>query len=296
MEARNSEMLGLSIEINEILRKVDIHPVFTKGMGYIMQDLYKDNADRLLADVDVLLPFDSLDTAIKALEENGYTHLKDLNLKNIDKLKHYPRIFKPGSMVSFEVHWEPIGPKYRMLLDGEMVNLEIINAVNYHDCFTMSWKHAIQHNFIHAQLEHRAHTYAKVFLRNMYDLALLAQKTNVNEALEALNGYQKQAASYIVLTEKTFDITNLSSNSVKSKVSKFFFFHHEINLRYRIPNLIIRMSGRIYHSYIRKFFRLFIDKELRVLIFKQLGSKRWYKHHLNTYKRMFRGPTIDESE
>jgi hypothetical protein len=286
-------MVEQSIKINEILRESEINPIFTKGMGYIMQNLYRDNTDRLLADVDILLPLESLDISVRALEENGFTHLKDLDLKRVNKLKHYPRIFKPGSMVSFEIHWEPVKPKFRKLLACESAYSEKIRSSVFPDCHTMSWKHAIQHNFIHSQLEHRAHTYAKVFLRNMYDLALLSQKTDVNEALEALNGYQKQAASYIVLTEKTFNLKDLSTHSIQNKASKIFLFHHEINLRYRIPNLIIRLLVRIYHSYIRKFFRAFIDKELRNLIFRQLGDKNWYKHHINTYKKMFRGPKFE---
>lgn len=290
IKVRNSEMLELSLEINQILKKQDIIPVFSKGMGYLMQGLYKDPADRLMADVDLLLPYDSLSCAVKALEDNGYTHLKDLDPKQVSKLKHHPRIFKPGSLVSFEIHWEPIGTKYRTLLTEKMVMSEKMNAHQYPDCYTMSWEHAIQHNFIHAQLEHKAHKYAKVFIRNMYDLALLSKKENVANSLVALNEYQKQAASYIVLTEKTFNLNNLSNEHIKDKTSKFFLFKYEANLRSRIPNITIRLIERVYLSYIRKFFRLFFDKELRKVIFRHLSSKSWYKHHLNTYRKMFGKP------
>jgi hypothetical protein len=287
IEARNNEMLSLSLEINDILKQIHIYPIFTKGMGHIMQDLYKDKTDRLLADVDVLIPFDSIEPAVKALKENGFTHLKELDPNKIKNLKHFPRIFKPGSLVSFEVHWEPIGPKFRQLLNEEMVQKEKIRTVNFHDCHTMSWKHALQHNFIHSQLEHRAHYFAKVFLRNMYDLALLAQKADVNKAMQELSAYQKQAASYIILTEQTFGLENFSTSDIQEKASRFFLFHHKFNLHYRLPNITLRLFVRIYHSYIRKFFRAFIDKELRKQIFRNLSSRSWYKHHFQSYRKIF---------
>ncbi len=287
--SRNEEMMHLCGEINSILKNGGIEPIFTKGIGSLLQNMYKDTGDRLMADADLLVHFDQLRPAVQLLSEKGYTHLKELDQEKIPDLKHFPRIFKPGSLISFELHWEPVKPGFRHLLNTDQVATNTIYSPN--GLFrTMSWQHALQHTFIHVQLEHHAHFMAHTFLRYMYDVALISQHVDPDEALQTLPGRQNSFASYLHLTGKTLDIERLCTPAIMKDSSKLFLLRAKLNYKTRFFSFIYKVVRLIFGVYLPKIAKTIINKNARKEMIRKLSSSAWIRRHLNVYKKLFRGP------
>ena len=72
-QSRNAALTVQLIEACEALQNAGIEPVALKGGIELISPMYPNAADRFLSDLDVLVPQEQIDEAIKALEALGYS-------------------------------------------------------------------------------------------------------------------------------------------------------------------------------------------------------------------------------
>ena len=72
---RNQQIITQAKELNTLLLKNNITPIFLKGTGNLLAGLYDDIAERMLGDIDFLFSKEDYPNAITVLRENGYSEV-----------------------------------------------------------------------------------------------------------------------------------------------------------------------------------------------------------------------------
>jgi hypothetical protein len=257
-----------------------------KGVGNILDGLYKYPGERILHDIDILVPEEMFEDAVQVLIRDGYQSNYPYDPLQKSQLKHYPLIFKPGEPVCVEVHRMLVEKKYSTFLRAEMVLKTGKVPDGYPYCLVMSSEHNIIHNFLHAQFDHCARIYAREFMRNLYDLLLLSGRKDPEVVFFDLGHFRRTSSGYLDITYFTFDIT-----PAQRKIPKLFLhtyrFRYYLNLRYRFVGVGSLFLIRIYSGFVVKPIQALTDSELRKKLFNQLCSQEWYKKQGRYYKRVF---------
>jgi hypothetical protein len=286
--ARNNQILVQLHEVTTILNKDNIYPIFLKGSGNLLDQLYSDNGERILGDIDFIVsPRDYLLTA-NLLEKEGYSLALPF-YGEIENLKHYPGIAKSGYLANLEIHQAPVNERYKSWFNFEIIDQGKRSVKSLPGCFVLSDKHNIILNFIHGQLDHEGQLYGIVSFRDLYDLYLLSKRMPLDQTLNDIKRPQKAIAYYIFagkafgLYERFYSGRNLSAWLFERKHnlnmgSKFFYNTHRS---------IIYISKRLFIGYIGQFIKLLYSKNLRKSIIKRLIIREWYSYHLQGYKNFF---------
>ena len=69
---RNSEILSQTATLSELLKAHNIAHVFLKGAALISGNYYDDFAERMIGDIDILIPPNQLDLAFQLLKEHAF--------------------------------------------------------------------------------------------------------------------------------------------------------------------------------------------------------------------------------
>ena len=68
---RNKQIISQANELNNILLANNITPIFLKGTGNLLADLYEDIAERMVGDIDFIFSKEDYPKAITILREFG---------------------------------------------------------------------------------------------------------------------------------------------------------------------------------------------------------------------------------
>lgn len=283
---RNSEILEQVNSINFHLGLQGIIPLYLKGVGNIIDNLYGNMAERIMHDIDFLVPDQQWEIATDILLKNGYVGIKKYEPDKKMEMKHFPTLRKQGARAPVEIHRLPVDYEFSDTFGAEEVwqNKKYVNG-NF-NCYVMSDSHKIIHNFIHSQLHHEGHLFANVFMRNIYDLLLLSKRENPEEVFSNMSNYHKQAASYLRIMNKGFGINEKQTHVLKYTGYRYLI-RHEINLRTWLISRCTYLILRIFRAYIKLPFLAITNKKLRVSLIKRLLDINWYRQHFASYNRNF---------
>ena len=281
---RNTEILNQVVSINTLLSNRGIVPLYLKGIGNIIDGLYNNIGERIMYDIDFLVPEKQWKTAAEILLEDGYLGNREYDPSKRMMMKHYPTLSKAGTKASVEIHRLPVDLIHSTTLDVKEVWQSKKLVEGNFNCFVMSDRHKIIHNFIHSQLHHEGHLYAKVFLRNLYDLLLLSKRENLETVFSGMNKYHKQAASYLLIMNKGFGVNDYRQYILKHK-GWWYLKRHEINLRTWIISRTTYLALKIVRAYVKLPFQALTDKKLRISLITRLLDIHWYGQHLSSYRR-----------
>lgn len=266
---RNKQIIKQAKEINTLLLKHNIAPIFVKGTGFILQGIYSDISDRMIGDLDFLV---SKKDAIKAyiiLVNNGYSKFnKDAQIANYD-FRHLPRLVKEDKIAAVEIHSELIVKRYRkefsykyatentIKIDENFAFLSLENQV----CLTIIATQVNDGDSIY---------YKKIALRNAYDIYLLSKKTNTYNALKNFKTLYNPLNNYLAISKYVFNSNSIKIKKTLSSIraikefNKVFFFTKNEAIKRKI--YLLKLS--------------FIDSRLRNTFFKRLARKSWRNQKL----------------
>jgi len=115
---RNLKILNQAKELNELLLDNHINPIFIKGTGNLLEDLYGDLAERMVGDIDFIVSKDDYLKTVKLLKSDNYVKIS----KNFSDFRHYPRLSKEKKIASVEVHKELLLKKYTKEFNFKLIN------------------------------------------------------------------------------------------------------------------------------------------------------------------------------
>jgi len=283
---RNLSIIAQTEKLTSILRKAGITSLYMKGVGNILDDLYKYPGERILHDIDLLVTEEKFEEAADILISDGYKTNYPYYPDQKSRNKHYPILFKPGEPVYVEIHHMPVSSRHKKYFNTKMTLASAKSPSAYPDCLVMSDEHKIIHNFIHAQLDHPGRIYAREFMRNLYDLLLLTNRKDPEVVFYEMGYFTRASSSYLDISYDTF-----SKKRQHRKSPKFFLhtyrYRYYLNLRYRYIEITSLFLTRIFLGYVVKPLKAITDKELRRKLISDLGSREWYRKQGLYYKKLF---------
>lgn len=285
---RNRQILVQLHSITTILNGHDIYPIYLKGTAHLLDHLYKDQGERMIGDIDFLVAEKDYLRTIEIMKSEGYSTYSPVYV-DVQTLKHYPCLSKPGEVTPIEIHRIPVAGKFNSWFNSEIIDLEKKQVSALPGCFVLSDQHMIIHNFIHSQLGHKGHLNGIVSFRDLYDLALLSKKLNIQQALNQIKDKSKAIAYFVfaqkvlLLNEKIYPGTNFTAWIFQKKhdlnISSTVFYH---TYRYSVY-----FGQRILVGYIGQIVKSLYSTKTRKSIISRLSNPGWYKAHLESYKMFF---------
>lgn len=288
--SRNRKILTQIEEISRILNKNEIYPIFLKGAANLLDELYFDIGERILGDIDFLVPEKDFLKAANLLKECGYSILKNTpDYIETEDLKHYPRLLHPNFDAVIEIHRVPVDKNSLNWFNSEIIDKEkkaFDTNVHY---FVPSDKHKIIHNFIHSQLGDQGFLYGFVSLRNIYDLLLLSKRFPLQGAISDIKK-KKKAMAYFALADSILGMNkslyphrNLAFRILKNKtalnLNSSFFYHTYRGL--------VFFSERVFTGYLGRPVKSIFYKDARKAFLGRLRSPEWIQNHRSLYTRFF---------
>ncbi|CDF80655.1 conserved hypothetical protein [Formosa agariphila KMM 3901] len=183
---RNESLLNEVKHINSWFIKQNIEHVFLKGAAMIASNYYEDSGERMLGDIDLLVPKEQSEKAFQILVDKGYTYAKEptINPKYFED-KHLLRLASKDYIGAVEVHFkvldkdqEDLHPK-DVLKDKTFINITGIPIPHP--------KHLLIHNILNFQINDSGSYYNYIGLKNCYDSIVLLPHLNPKERNELFN-------------------------------------------------------------------------------------------------------------
>ena len=287
--ARNEQIL---LQINDILKLLNanqIYPTFLKGTGNLLDGLYSDKGERMIGDIDFLVPAEDYLKAARILEEDGYVKNPNFVSDSLNP-KHYPSLFKVGVPAIVEVHRMIVPQRY-----GKMFNFEILEKkriVTFSDAnfFVLSDFHNTILNFIHSQLSHGGHLNGIVSFRDIYDLYLISRRIKAFSVIYYIQ-HKRKAVTYFVFAGRALNLPTYFYPKVTIG-SKLFYLKHSLNhtsaVFYNANRIILFFYDKIFYVYLKILIQSVYSQKMRHTVLSCLSRKDWYRDQYITLSNFFR--------
>ncbi len=272
---RNKLIIKQAKKLNQLLLKNDIKPIFLKGTGNLLIDLYVDISERMVGDIDFLISGKDYFKAIKLLSDNGYSDLKKYKYSSI-KTRHHKRIRKKNNIAAVEIHHSLLPEKYANEFNYKIVqkNCQVIRHIN-----VLSNEDNLNLSIISSQINDDGFYFKTINLRNAYDVYLLSKQTNAKKSLSKFEMLKSPLNCFLATCYVTFgNIESLEYYKTKETESYLSMF----------DSLILSNKKRKLVIKLKKGF-LFVQSRLEI-IYKSIYRKEYRDWILN---RIIKGRNWD---
>ncbi len=172
---RNLRIRSQLVELVDLLNRAGIRPIFLKGTAHLLLGLYREVADRVIGDIDLLIAKEDFDEAIRVLTKAGYRSLAGHS--DHAHHHHYPALGRDGRDVSVEVHKDATKRIYgRALPTSPLIQAARTIHIDDKQAAIPCPEDLLVHNIVHSQMVDRGFWSAEFSLREAYDLVLLAHR------------------------------------------------------------------------------------------------------------------------
>ena len=275
---RNQQIITQAKELNTLLLKNKITPIFLKGTGNLLAGLYDDIAERMVGDIDILFSMDDYPKAVTILRDNSYLPQKKYDYKHLPH-RHYPRLIKKNKIGAVEIHSKFLNSKYDNEFNYSFVkkDIQIINGYA-----VLSYANKINLSIVASQINDYGFYYNTISLRNAYDVFLLSKKTNAKEAINTLKTLSHPLNCFLATCYEVFNSADsLEYNNTKKTTSYLGIF----NSQFTDPKTTKRKHKRIkiylsIKSTLIFCFKCIFYKQHRNLLFSRLLDRSWRKEKL----------------
>ena len=258
---RNEEIIAQAKEINELLLKNDITPIFLKGTGNLLEGLYDDIAERMVGDIDFIVSKENATKAYSILCEHKYFSNPGSSLKNslVKELRHLPPLTHTKKIAAVEIHIELLGKKYRPEFNYNAAKNKSHKIKNIN---VLSFKHQLALSIISEQINDGGFRYNTIVLRNAYDVFLLSKKTEAKTSFDEFKSLKNPLNCFLATCFQVFNSPlSLQYNSTTETEDYLKIFNKELddeNLRKKRHHKIKKRAAQ--KRKLNFVYRLFFDK------------------------------------
>ncbi|WP_179351474.1 nucleotidyltransferase family protein [Winogradskyella vidalii] len=167
--SRNQSILNQVHNISKILNDNSIDHVFLKGTALLASGYFKDNGERMVGDIDILVAKPQLHKAFNLLKVSGYDKTSGFAYDKKD-FRHLDRLIATDKLAAIELHSELLNKSYWSLMDMENVinSKTIVNGVAIPHI-----NHFRKHIVLSWQLNDFGHYYNRISFKSHYDFIAL---------------------------------------------------------------------------------------------------------------------------
>jgi hypothetical protein len=272
---RNTQIIQQAQELNSLLLANNIRPIFLKGTGNLLAGIYDDIAERMVGDIDFIFSKEDYPKAITILREFGYSDVSKYKY-HFPAQKHYRRLQKENNIAAIEIHNDLLSiKKYTNEFNYCFVekDSQVINGIT-----VLSYANKLNLSIIANQINDDGFYYKTMALRNAYDVFLLSKKTNVKDAVHALDKLTNPLNCFLAACYEVFNTADsLEYNNTKSAASYLSVFNSQFTNRKRTKRRHRNIKIYLFlKSRLNIIYKAIIYKEYRVWLFKRVTDKNWY--------------------
>ena len=277
---RNKQIITQVKDLNNLLLKNNIIPIFLKGTGNLLAGIYDDIAERMVGDIDFIFSKEDYLKAITILRESGYSEVHKSKYYFPGANKHYRRLQKKNSIAAIEIHSEFLDiKKYTNEFNYSFVgqDSQVINGFK-----VLSYANKLNLSIIANQINDYGFYYKRMALRNAYDVFLLSKKTSAKDAMNTLDKLKHPLNCFLAACYEVFDRVDSLEYSKSIETALYL---RDFNSHFTNP-----ITTKIQSNYIKIYqftkkrlsilFKSIVYKEYRVWLFNLLTDKDWYKRKL----------------
>ncbi len=248
-------------ELNTLLLSNKVKPIFIKGTANLIRNLYSENGERMIGDIDFLVSPKDFENSIRILTRNGY--FKVNSIEPPPGHRHYPRLIKRNRIAAIEIHRDLVTEKYRNEFNFGLVKNDLTKINEF---FLLSYENQFITTLVSKHINDDGFFYKKISLRNAYDVYLLSKKINIQQSLSKLNKLIYPLTCLVSICGHIFgDIRSI--NHIKNdNTEKYLKSFNRLLVDYKKRRLI----------YLKIKYQLLINKLLTNLI-KLIKDKRYRK-------------------
>ena len=214
---RNQQCEDQLAQLIPLLNRIGVQPVLLKGGAAIVGGLYPSSGERMISDLDLLIPARSLPEILAKLAEAGYQpHLsvgRELpDPVGFDTHHHYPPLISRDWSSSVELHVQPVLlPMLKFLPSEEVFRDAIPLAWRGGDCLLPSPTHFIIHNLVHAFLVNVQSHLQRLSIRQLFEFVLASktygERIDWNAVITRFDDLGRRSAlqEYLALANICFD-------------------------------------------------------------------------------------------
>jgi len=288
--ARNEQILLQVKAINGSLNRAGISPIYLKGTGNLIDDVYSDTGERIIGDIDFLVPERDLFIAAEIFKEEGYRiSFPSFAPFNTSKHHHYPRLWREDVVADIEIHWSPVNTTNAVHFSADLVQKNKKIVTGYPGCFVLSDDHKVILSFIHSQLTNSGHRLGIVSLRDIVDIYRFSKRTDITNVLPQIH-QQRKAGAYFDIMQKLMGLTVTGKQTLTSKV---YCRKHDLNLTSPLFSVVNRLpwvlTRLLLHGYPDQIKEAFIYKGAQQALITRLSSKKWYQQHFRLLRKSIIG-------
>lgn len=214
---RNQEIINQAKELNELLLKNNITPIFLKGVGNLFQDFYEDIAERMIVDIDFIVAKEVYLKTITLVKNFGYNKV-DKYHHHSPSFKHYPRLQKEGCLAPLEIHKEVLIEKFANEFNYDVIKNDCIEINNIK---VLSYDNQISLSILGNQINDDGFYYKNLTLKQAYDVFLLSKKTNAKKSSEKLNKLKYPINCFLASCYQAFNNIDSLTYNTTLKTEKY---------------------------------------------------------------------------
>lgn len=169
-------------DLIKILNSIDVRPVLLKGAAAIVGGLYPTSGERIISDLDIVIPAEKLREILDKLSGEGYQLQLPEGQEAPDPVgfctsHHYPPVVNPNWPARVELHLCPVHLQFVEILSSEEVYREATGLMwRGGQCLLPSPTHFVTHNIIHAFLHDSKTDLKRVSLRQLFEFTLSSRE------------------------------------------------------------------------------------------------------------------------
>ena len=285
---RNEQIILQMKQITATLNSAGVSPIYLKGTGNLIDGIYTDIGERIIGDIDFLVPGTDFLTAAELFKNEGYQICRPNN-EPIDQIKHYPRLWKENVTADIESHRSPVTVNHSLHFGADLVQQFKKEVAEYPGCYVLSDEHKVILNFIHSQLTNAGHALGVVSLRDIYDLYCFSKRVDLSKIPQAFH-YRKKSIAYFKISEK---LLNLPCNFYPHETigSRYYRLKQDLNFKsafiYKVNRLVWAISEAISYG-IQQIRESSSNGKLRWKIVKSIITPKWYGEKVTEYYQKYK--------
>lgn len=265
---RNQAIIKQVKEINKLLLKNDVTPIFLKGVGFLFQDLYDDIGERMIADIDFVISKEDYLKTISIFTNFGYTKV-DKNKHHSPSFKHHPRLQKEGCLAGVEIHKEVLIEKFSNEFNFQVVQN---NCIKINDIMMLSYDNQLSLSILGNQINDDGFYIKNLTLKPAYDVYLLSKKTNAKNAFQKFNHLKHPLNCFLASCYQAFNNIESLAYETSKETEKYL----------REFNLYLVDHKKRKRDYKKIKFKLFLIRK-KDFVLKTIFHKEYRNWFINDF-------------
>lgn len=278
---RNLKILGQVEWLTALLIGSHIRPVFLKGCGALLNNLYEDHGERVINDIDCLVSETDFLKAAELVRNAGYS-TNPYRAGSLPLMHHFPALFKAGEPAVIEIHRYPVGVRQLKYPDVQKMVASLREPGSPAPEQTLSPEDQVVVNFIHSQIKDKGQSLARVSMRNLYEFYRLSLQGSLH-SMKFHSRYLKSAFNnYAALAAKMF--SPATSIPYKATIgARWYKYRLDKNKASRLfykTNQIFHLLNSLLNHYLHILKKALYMPEYRKHLWVRFTDPAWYRHHL----------------